>query len=85
MGGRGTRPWGGGRLEVAHHNDAHRLRLQPSPHLLPPPPHPPPPPQSPAPQNSTAKFLVDKEGNVVTRSAENPLALEGRIEELLAA
>ncbi len=43
---------------------------------------PPRPFPSPSPRG---KFLVDKEGNVVTRSGDNPLALEAKIKELLAA
>lgn len=32
-----------------------------------------------------AKFLIDKEGNVVERNGDNPLASEGKIQQLLAA
>lgn len=32
-----------------------------------------------------AKFLVDKDGNVVERNGDNPLASETKIQQLLAA
>jgi hypothetical protein len=34
---------------------------------------------------SRAKFIVDKNGNVVARSAADPAAIEPKIKELLAA
>ncbi|KAI8464956.1 MAG: glutathione peroxidase [Monoraphidium minutum] len=35
--------------------------------------------------NFRAKFIIDKNGNVVARTGENPSAIEGQIKELLAA
>lgn len=35
--------------------------------------------------NFKAKFLVDKQGNVVERNGDNPLAAEAKIQQLLAA
>eukprot|EP00879_Flechtneria_rotunda_P012448 GHRR01012999.1.p1 GENE.GHRR01012999.1~~GHRR01012999.1.p1 ORF type:complete len:213 (+),score=39.60 GHRR01012999.1:57-641(+) len=35
--------------------------------------------------NFKAKFLIDKDGNVVERNGDNPLASEARIQQLLAA
>jgi glutathione peroxidase-family protein len=32
-----------------------------------------------------AKFLIDKDGNVVERNGDNPLASEAKIQKLLAA
>eukprot|EP00878_Enallax_costatus_P003376 GHUV01003585.1.p1 GENE.GHUV01003585.1~~GHUV01003585.1.p1 ORF type:complete len:193 (+),score=40.64 GHUV01003585.1:133-711(+) len=37
------------------------------------------------PWNFKAKFIIDKEGNVVERNGDNPLASEGKIQQLLAA
>ncbi len=35
--------------------------------------------------NFGAKFIIDKNGNVVERRGDNPLACEAKIKELLAA
>lgn len=32
-----------------------------------------------------AKFIIDKEGNVVERNGDNPLASEAKLQQLLAA
>jgi glutathione peroxidase-family protein len=34
---------------------------------------------------AAAKFIIDKQGNVVERNGDNPLASEAKIKQLLAA